>query len=41
MTETLDIVCKGIVVIGYETLDVVCKGVIVIGPRFAPAGALR
>jgi hypothetical protein len=42
MTETLDIVCKGIVVTGYETLDVVCKGVVVIGPRFAPAsGALR
>jgi hypothetical protein len=37
MTDILDIVCKGTVIVGpsYETLDVVCKGVVVIGPRFA------
>ena len=35
MTDILDIICKGTVIIGpaYETLDVVCKGTIVIGPR--------
>jgi hypothetical protein len=32
MTEILDIVCKGTVIVGpsYETLDVVCKGSVVI-----------
>jgi hypothetical protein len=32
MTDILDIVCKGTVIIGpaYEALDVVCKGNIVI-----------
>jgi hypothetical protein len=35
MTEILDIVCKGTVIVGpaYETLDVACKGTVVIGPR--------
>jgi hypothetical protein len=33
MTEILDVICKGTVVIGYEILDVACKGVVVIGPR--------
>ena len=37
MTDILDIVCKGTVIIGpaYETLDVACKGTVVIGPRLA------
>lgn len=32
MTDILDIVCKGTVIIGpaYESLDVVCKGSVVI-----------
>ena len=30
MIETLDVVCKGTVVIGHDTLDVVCKGTVVI-----------
>jgi len=29
MTE-LDIVCKGIVIIGHDTFDVVCTGTVVI-----------
>jgi hypothetical protein len=39
MTEILDIVCKGTVIVGpaYETLDVVCKGTVVIGPRQSAA----
>jgi hypothetical protein len=37
MSDILDIVCKGTVIVGpsYETLDIVCKGVVVIGPRSA------
>ena len=31
MTEILDIVCKGtVVIIGHDSLDVVCKGTVVI-----------
>jgi hypothetical protein len=39
MTEILDTVCKGTVLVGpaYETLDVVCKGTVVIGPRQSTA----
>jgi hypothetical protein len=35
MTEILDIVCKGTVIVGpaYETIDMPCKGTVVIGPR--------
>jgi hypothetical protein len=30
MTEIIDIVCKGTVVINHDTLDVVCKGSVII-----------
>jgi hypothetical protein len=44
MTEILDIVCKGTVIVGtlmagmaYETIDMPCKGTVVIGPRQSAA----